>query len=97
MWSSHAVRCILKWPKIQNACSKFDSEEVGAVAREFNRYNRRKIVVVDPSVASLPISGLFHTHDIDSFAQFLNGLPGVQTTVNSEKLLVSGRTVVRND
>lgn len=75
----------------------FDTEQVGAVAKEFNRYNRRKIVVVDPSVAALPISGLFHTHDIDSFAQFLDGLPGVRTVANGEKLIVSGRPVVKYD
>lgn len=67
----------------------FDTKPVVAVAKEFNHYNRRKIVVLDPGIASLPITGVFHSRDVDSFVQFLDSLPNVRTLVDGEKLLVS--------
>jgi len=46
----------------------------------------RKIVVERPTYSPIsPISGVFHTYDLASFVQFLNGLAGVKTTLVGEK------------
>jgi transmembrane sensor len=69
----------------------FDRDTIASVAAEFNRYNRIQIKVDDPRVAAMPISGVFHTYDIESFADFLNGLHGVHAAMLNQQLLVSSR------
>lgn len=40
-------------------------------AAEFNRYNKRKIVIEDPSAAALKIAGNFRTTNVDSFVEII--------------------------
>jgi transmembrane sensor len=49
----------------------FDNKPLGEIAREMNRYSRRKIVVADPSVASRTVYGAFMAGDVDQFAHAL--------------------------
>lgn len=44
---------------------------VSQAAAEFNRYNGRQIVIVDPSIAALRMAGYFRTNDVDGFVQAL--------------------------
>jgi transmembrane sensor len=46
----------------------FDNEPLASAAERVNRYSRRRIEV-DPSVATLGISGVFNTVDTDSFIE----------------------------
>ena len=46
----------------------FDNEPLASAAERLNRYSRRRIEV-DPSVATLGISGIFNTVDTDSFIE----------------------------
>jgi len=46
----------------------FDNEPLASAAERVNRYTRRRIEV-DPSVATLGISGIFNTVDTDSFIE----------------------------
>jgi transmembrane sensor len=39
---------------------------------EFNRYNRRRIVLLDPQIAGKRLDGFFRTDDIDGFARAVN-------------------------
>jgi len=48
----------------------------GAVA-EFNRYNRRRLVVADPAIAGERLDGLFRTDDPEGFAQAVHITLGV--------------------
>jgi transmembrane sensor len=47
-------------------------EALGDAIAEFNRYNRRRIVLLDSSVAAKRLDGLFRTDDIDGFARAVN-------------------------
>ena len=49
----------------------FDDKPLGEIAREMNRYSRRKIVVADASVASRTVYGAFMAGDVDQFAHAL--------------------------
>jgi transmembrane sensor len=52
-----------------------DTPLADAVA-EFNRYNERKIVIEDPSIASLQLGGIFRSTNIDPFIELLEqGFP----------------------
>jgi ferric-dicitrate binding protein FerR (iron transport regulator) len=37
------------------------------VVAEFNRYNRRQMVIADPAIANRRVGGGFDANDIDSF------------------------------
>ena len=45
----------------------FEGESLGAAVAEINRHNRRQIVIDDPSLASVPVVGVFRTTDIEGF------------------------------
>lgn len=47
------------------------ADTLADVAQEFNRYNRRQIVIEDVALASLSISGVFKVDDPDSLVEFL--------------------------
>lgn len=54
----------------------FDGTLAEAVA-EFNRYNTRKLVVVDPKLLGLRVGGRYRTTDPDSFAKYLQVTHGI--------------------
>lgn len=68
------ARAAVAWLKRQIV---FDSQPLGEVADEFNRYGHIVIEIDDDTVRALPISGVFDANDIDSFAAFLETLHGV--------------------
>ncbi len=45
----------------------FEDQPLGEVVEEINRYSARKIVMADPSLNGVPISGTFKVGDIDRF------------------------------
>ena len=59
-----------------------DTELVDAVA-EFNRYRARKIVIVDPTIASLRIAGKFRSGNADAFLWLLQ--KGFPVTVEEQE------------
>jgi transmembrane sensor len=55
----------------------FQGETLTEVTDEFNRYNRKHLVVVDPSIAGRRIGGAFQSTDPDSFVSALQKWFGV--------------------
>ncbi len=45
----------------------FDRVTLAAAVAEFNRYNRRQLVIDDPAIESVAIGGTFDTQDVDNF------------------------------
>jgi len=50
----------------------FDRVTLVEAVAEFNRYNRRQIVIDDPSIENFHIGGTFDTQDLDSFVSALS-------------------------
>ncbi len=65
----------LAWQDGQVALQGETLEE--AVA-EFNRYNRRKLVLVDPTLARVRVGGRFQASDVDGFVSALQNMFGVR-------------------
>lgn len=61
----------------------FQGETLAEVADEFNRYNRKHLVVVDPLIAERRIGGAFKATDPESFVSALQRLFGVRAEVQS--------------
>ena len=55
----------------------FQGETLSEVADEFNRYNRKHLVVIDPSIADRRIGGAFQATDPDSFVSALQKRFGI--------------------
>jgi len=68
----------------------FDHDPIADVAAEFNRYNRLQVVVEDPSIAAIPISGTLRAYDVQAFVDFLNHLPNVRASVSGQRIRVVG-------
>jgi transmembrane sensor len=56
----------------------FDDQPLAEAAAVMNRYSRDRIIVVDPAVAALRVSGQFHAGEGDRFARTLAELYGLK-------------------
>ena len=67
----------------------FDHTTIDDAVQQFNRYTKTAVVVDDPRIGSIAISGVFHIYDLASFAQFLNGLPSVEAVMKGDVLHIA--------
>jgi transmembrane sensor len=67
----------------------FEHEPLSSVAKEFNRYASKPIVITTPALGSQEISGVFAIDDMDEFIAFLRSLKGVRVQVTDSRILVS--------
>jgi transmembrane sensor len=76
----------------------FEAASLTAVAEEFNRYNARQLVVLDPELYDFHISGVFSSTDPSALLQFLRERAGVQVieTETEIQLLKKPREEVTN-
>lgn len=66
----------------------FRDQTLGEAVAEFNRYNERKIVIADPSVADLRIEGNFRATNVDAFVRLLeSGFP-VRARIEDDRVLL---------
>jgi transmembrane sensor len=64
----------------------FDASTLAEVIEEFNRYNTRRLVLRDASLARFPISGSFSSTDPSSLLHFLEMQPGIRVTVRDSEI-----------
>lgn len=62
----------------------FERQRLADVVTEFNRYNRRQMVVADPAIADLRIGGGFEATDPESFIAALEKTLGVRAFPSSD-------------
>ena len=72
---------------------RFRNATVGEVARRFNAYTTHPLVIEDPNVASIRISGVFHGSDPDAFVTYLATLPGVAVERSADAVHIGERAV----
>jgi len=65
---------------------RFHDETVAEVARRFNAYTSRPLVIEDPKLAARRISGEFHARDAAAFVNYLASLPGVAVIHDAEHI-----------
>jgi transmembrane sensor len=69
----------------------FRDQSLGEVAAEFNRYNVRKIVIQDPTVAALKIEGNFRATNVEAFVRLLeSGFP-VRAEVHADQIVLAAK------
>jgi ferric-dicitrate binding protein FerR (iron transport regulator) len=72
----------------QNQMLEFDSDTLADVAAQFNRYNRRQLVIADPRLATLRIGGYFRPTNLDAFIDVLQSDFGVSVNPDGNRLLL---------
>jgi transmembrane sensor len=69
----------------------FDGTSLAEVAEDFNRYNRQQLLISDPSVAAIRISGTFKASNAEAFVRLLKEAYGLKVEVTADgKLKISG-------
>jgi transmembrane sensor len=76
----------LSW---RNGMLVFDNSTLGEAAAEFNRYNRIRLVIDDPSVAAIPIAGKFPTNGVDRFADVVTHVFGLKVRDSHGVMVIS--------
>ncbi|MDG2533031.1 FecR domain-containing protein [Sphingomonas sp. HITSZ_GF] len=56
----------------------FSDTELAQAAAEFNRYNAKKLVVVDPAAARIRVGGTFQATNVDAFVRLLHDAYGLK-------------------
>lgn len=69
----------------------FHGEALAMVAAEFNRYNRRKIVIADRSLESLEVAGSFKATDLESFVAAMGRALEVRVEESAERVTLHAR------
>ena len=67
----------------------FNNTSLAAAASEFNRYNREKIIIADPAVASTAIYGTFQTNNVAAFARLAHEVLGLNVEHRNGNIVVS--------
>jgi transmembrane sensor len=69
----------------------FDGTSLAEVADDFNRYNRQQLLISDPSVAAIRISGTFKASNMEAFVRLLKQAYGLKVELTADgKLKISG-------
>lgn len=86
--SAVAVQHELAW---RTGMIDLDGMNLAAAAAQFNRYNRKQLVVADANAARTLIEGSFVARNVDGFARLLEDAYGLQAVESAGRILVSTR------
>lgn len=69
----------------------FHETPLADAVAEFNRYNKRRIVIEDPHVAGMTISGNFRATNVDSFTRLLEGGFPISVERQDDRIVLTQR------
>jgi transmembrane sensor len=81
-----AIARKLAW---QDQMLAFDGDSLSEVVAQFNRYNDKQLVIVDPSVEVLKVGGYFRPTNLDEFVNVLESNFGVRATADGNRILLA--------
>lgn len=67
----------------------FHATPLAAAVAEFNRYNPRRIIIEDPELATVPISGNFRATNVDAFVRLLRDGFAIRAHENNDEIVLS--------
>ena len=88
--SATAVQQQLAW---RTGMLELDGMSLATAAEQFNRYNRKQLVIGDSEAARTVIAGSFVARNVDAFARLLEDAYGLQAVDSAGKILVSTRRI----
>jgi transmembrane sensor len=70
----------------RNQMLVFDGDSLADVIVQFNRYNKRQLVITDPTLAALRIGGYFRPTNLDAFVSVLQSDFGIRADVDDNRV-----------
>jgi transmembrane sensor len=67
----------------------FDETPLADVAAEFNRYNRKKLIVVGDAARKLAIGGHFQADNVETFARVAQGTLGLHVENKPDEIIIT--------
>ena len=67
----------------------FDHTTLADAAAAFNRYNREKLEITDPAVASVTIDGSFQANNLQLFARIVKRTFGLHVETQGDRTIIS--------
>jgi transmembrane sensor len=67
----------------------FEGSKLSDVVQEFNRYNKRQLVIVDAQLSDFHVSGVYSSTDPSSLIRFLREQPGIKITENENDVQIA--------
>ena len=64
----------------------FAQETLLAAAREFNRYNKRQLIIADPALAAMQVSGVYDVDNPEGFARSAGFLLPIATRIDGDTI-----------
>jgi len=68
---------------------RFERVTLAEAAAEFNRYNRKQVIVADPQVAAIRIGGSFQASNVDAFVRLLRDAYGISVETEGDRVTIS--------
>jgi transmembrane sensor len=69
----------------------FDGARLSDVVQEFNRYNRRQLIIEDGQLSDIRVSGVFSSTDPTSLIRFLRAQPGMKLAETDKDIRIAGQ------
>lgn len=69
----------------------FDGSKLSDVVQEFNRYNRRQLVIEGAQLSDFHVSGVYSSTDPASLIRFLREQPGMKITEDENEVRIAPR------
>jgi len=66
----------------------FRHTTLAAAATEFNRYNRRQLIIADPAAASITIDGTFPTGGVEDFSKLAQAVLGLHVESHGDEIVI---------
>jgi transmembrane sensor len=67
----------------------FDGSKLSDVVQEFNRYNRRQLIIEGAQLSVFQVSGVYSSSDPASLIRFLRDQPGIKITENGNEVRIA--------
>ena len=67
----------------------FDGSKLSDVVQEFNRYNKRQLVIEDAQLSDFHVSGVYSSTDPASLIRFLREQPGMKVTETDNEVQIA--------
>lgn len=84
--SRHALENELSW---RRGALIFKQTTLADAASQFNRYNKRKLVIEDAAVAAMKIDGTFRATNVGAFARLARSVLGLRVTERENEIVIS--------
>jgi transmembrane sensor len=84
--SAAEVERALSW---RQGMLSFDGWTLADAAREFNRYNRKKLIIADRGAGSIRLGGSFEASNVEAFARLLEQGFGLHVQVDQDQIVIS--------